>query len=170
MTGCSGAALKRGATTDRTDGPNADAPQRLLRTLIKHVLPRWRVNREDSSPPSLESSFLVVLLRSSSWFILRIHPRLRILPVFFHFGKKYRALKFYRVGLRTNFVIPRNGIFSKSIFNTFAAGDFGARPLPTKAACIFQTRLQLKATEFCYLNRCKYMQYIASSYYMFINP
>lgn len=36
---------------DRADGPNADAPQRLLRTLIKHALPRWRVNREDSSRP-----------------------------------------------------------------------------------------------------------------------
>jgi len=59
MTGCS-SRFEKGCN-DRTDSPNADAPQRLLRTLIKHALLRWRVNREDSSP----SSLLFVSLRTS---------------------------------------------------------------------------------------------------------
>lgn len=81
MTGCSGRFEK--GCNDRADSPNADAPQRLLRTLIKHALLRWRVNREDSSPSSLPFAFPVVLHLSPTCFILRIYPRLRIPSAFF---------------------------------------------------------------------------------------
>lgn len=70
MTGCSDRFEK--GCNDRADSPNADAPQRLLRTLIKHALLRWRVNREDSSPSSLPSvsrciSPLAHLFYSTNW-------------------------------------------------------------------------------------------------------